>query len=158
MLCFFLCKNPRQSSPEGSFGGVQKHIRESTFSGTFSSLHAFCTPPYHGPIGDSISISGAEARTKWKSPVISTFFRDAKMTIKIIFERSGQKGGRRGGVEKRVNRGLILKFYCRRKAQEKQDFGRSQFYCHRFFPRKYSDNNFGQLAPLHPPWGRTRGP
>ena len=26
------------------------------------------------------------------------------MTIKIIFERSSQKGGRQGGFEKRVNR------------------------------------------------------
>ena len=26
------------------------------------------------------------------------------------------------------------------------------------FPRKYSDNNFGQLPPFHPPGGRTRVP
>ena len=55
------------------------------------------------------------------------------MTIKITFERSSQKGGRQG-VEKRVNRGPILNFYCRPKAQEKQHFGKSHFYCHRFFP------------------------
>ena len=46
---FFLYKNPRQSSPEAVFGGVQ-NFRESAFSGMFSSPHTFCTPPYHGPI------------------------------------------------------------------------------------------------------------
>ena len=34
----------------------------------------------------------------------------------------------------RVDRGPILKFYCRAKAQEKQHFGKSHFYCRRFFP------------------------
>ena len=42
------------------------------------------------------------------------------MTIKIIFERSSQKGGVGRGFGKRVNRGPILKFYCRPKTQEKQ--------------------------------------
>ena len=60
--------------------------------------------------------------------------RDAEMTIKIIFERSSQKGGVGRGLEKRVDRGPILKFYCRAKAQEKQHFGKSHFYCRRFFP------------------------
>ena len=45
---FFLCKNPRQSRPEALLEG-SKNIRESAFSGTFSSPHTFCTPPYHGP-------------------------------------------------------------------------------------------------------------
>ena len=44
------------------------------------------------------------------------------------------KGGVGRGFEKRVDRGPILKFYCRAKAQEKQHFGKSQFYCRRFFP------------------------
>ena len=44
------------------------------------------------------------------------------------------KGGVGRGFEKRVDRGPILKFYCRAKAQEKQYFGKSQFYCRRFFP------------------------
>ena len=55
------------------------------------------------------------------------------MTIKIIFERSSQRGVGRG-FEKRVNRGPILKFYCRAKAQEKQHFGKLHFNCRRFFP------------------------
>ena len=45
---FFLYKNPRQSSPEAPLEG-SKNFRESAFSGTFSSPHTFCTPPYHGP-------------------------------------------------------------------------------------------------------------
>ena len=52
---FFLYKNPRQSRPEALLEG-SKNFRESAFSGTFSSPHTFCTPPYHGPklkeIGD----------------------------------------------------------------------------------------------------------
>ena len=45
---FFLYKNPRQSRPEALFEG-SKNFRESAFSGTFSSPHTFCTPPYHRP-------------------------------------------------------------------------------------------------------------
>ena len=78
------------------------------------------------------------------------------MTI-LIFERSNQKGGRQG-VRKEGQQGTILKFYCRAKAQEEQRFGKLHFYCRRFFSRNYSDNNFGQLPPLHPPGGRIRGP
>ena len=46
---FFLYKNPRQSRPKAFLEG-SKNFRESAFSGTFSSPHTFCTPPYHGPI------------------------------------------------------------------------------------------------------------
>ena len=46
---FFLYKIPRQSRPEALLEG-SKNFRESAFSGTFSSPHTFCTPPYHGPI------------------------------------------------------------------------------------------------------------
>ena len=46
---FLLYKNPRQSRPEALLEG-SKNFRESAFSGTFSSPHTFCTPPYHGPI------------------------------------------------------------------------------------------------------------
>ena len=46
---FFLYKNPRQSRPEALLEG-SKNFRASAFSGTFSSPHTFCTPPYHGPI------------------------------------------------------------------------------------------------------------
>ena len=42
-------KSPRQSSPKALLEG-SKHFRERAFSGTFSSPHTFCTPPYHGPI------------------------------------------------------------------------------------------------------------
>ena len=45
---FFLYKNPRQGRPETLLEG-SKNYRESAFSGTFSSPHTFCTPPYHGP-------------------------------------------------------------------------------------------------------------
>ena len=38
---------------------------------------------------------------------LKPYFRDAEMTIKIIFERSSQKGGRQG-VRKRVNMGTHL--------------------------------------------------
>ena len=55
------------------------------------------------------------------------------MTLKIIFERSSQRGSA-GGFEKRVNRGTTLKFYFRPKAQEKQHFGKSHFCCRRFVP------------------------
>ena len=49
------------------------------------------------------------------------------MTIRIIIERSSQKGVGRG-FEKRVKRAPPnLKFYCRPKAQEKQHFGKSHF-------------------------------
>ena len=45
---FFLYKNARQSRPEALLEG-SKNFRESAFSGTFSSPHTFCTPPYHRP-------------------------------------------------------------------------------------------------------------
>ena len=41
-------KSTRQSRPEALLEG-SKNFRESVFSGTFSSPHTFCTPPYHGP-------------------------------------------------------------------------------------------------------------
>ena len=55
------------------------------------------------------------------------------MTRKLIFESSSQRGVGRG-FEKRVDRGPILKLYCRPKAQEKQHFGKLHFYCRRFLP------------------------
>ena len=62
---FFLYKNPRLSRPEALLEG-SRIFREGAFSGTFSSPHTFCTPPYHGPtfgppvfgIPAFISISG----------------------------------------------------------------------------------------------------
>ena len=43
----FLVQNPRQSRPGALLEGSE-NFRESAFSGTFSSPHTFCTPPYHG--------------------------------------------------------------------------------------------------------------
>ena len=48
VLCFFLYTKPRQSRPEALLEG-STNFRESAFSGTFSSPHTFCNPPYHGP-------------------------------------------------------------------------------------------------------------
>ena len=49
VLYFSLYENPRQSRPEALLK-VSESFRESAFSGTFSSPHTFCTPPYHDPI------------------------------------------------------------------------------------------------------------
>ena len=49
---FFLYKNPRQCRPKALLEG-SKNFRESAFSGTFSSPHTFCTPPYHSPIEET---------------------------------------------------------------------------------------------------------
>ena len=48
--------------------------------------------------------------------------------------RGRVKRGISRGFEKRANRGRTLKFYCWPKAQEKEHFGKSHFYCRRFFP------------------------
>ena len=97
------------------------------------------------------------ARKLWADFSYPTL-RDAEMTIKIIFERSSQKGGVGRGFEKRVDRGPILKFYCRAVAQEKQHFGKSHFYCRRFSPGNAVTIILGNYPPLHPPGGRIRGP
>ena len=56
------------------------------------------------------------------------------MTIKIIFERSSQKGGVHRGFEKRVNRGPTLKFFIAGLKHRKNSiFGKSHFYCRPFF-------------------------
>ena len=60
-------------------------------------------------------------------------FRDAEMTIKIIFE--SQRGLGRG-FEKGVNRGPTLKFYCRPKAKEKQHFGKLHFFLSSLFSQE----------------------
>ena len=77
---------------------------------------------------------------------------------KKSFLRGRVKKGVGRGFEKRVNRGPILKFYCRPKAQEKQHFGKSHFYCRRFFPGNTVTIILDKLPPLHPPGGRTRVP
>ena len=50
------------------------------------------------------------------------------------------------------------RFYCRPKAQEKQHFGKSHFYCRRFFPGNTVTIILDNYPPLHPPGGRIRGP
>ena len=75
--------------------------------------------------------------------------RDAEMTIKIIFDRSSQKGVGRW-FEKRVNKGPTLKFYCRPnliKHRKKTAFWKVAFLLSSLFPRKCSDSIFGQLPP-----------
>ena len=69
------------------------------------------------------------------------------------------KGGVGREVGKEVNREPNLKFYCRPKAQEKKTaFWKVAFLLSSVFPRKSSDNNFGQLPPFPPSRGRTRRP
>ena len=107
----------------------------------------------------------AQGKKSQKSPKSAKKFLDnfrAAPFFRPLLQSADLRGRVKRGVgrgfEKRVSRGPTLKFYCRAKAHEKQHFGKSHFYCRRFFPRKYSDNNFGQLTPFHPPGGRTTGP
>ena len=55
------------------------------------------------------------------------------------------------GFEKRVNSGPTLKFDCWPKGTGKTAFWKVAFLLSSLLPRKYSDNNFGQLPPFHPP-------
>ena len=52
LFCFSCTKSTTEQT-RSSFGGVQNF----SGGGTFSSLHTFCTPPYHGPISQSILLS-----------------------------------------------------------------------------------------------------
>ena len=73
--------------------------------------------------------------------------RDAEMTIKIIFERSSQKEGRQG-VQKEGQQGTHPEFFLSAKSTGRTAFWKvSILLSSLFFPRKYSDNNFGQLPP-----------
>ena len=65
---------------------------------------------------------------------IVSLFQRRRNDDKNNFWEVESKGGVGRGLEKRVDRGPILKFYCRAKAQVKQHFGKSHFYCRRFFP------------------------
>ena len=78
---FFLYKNPQQSRPEALLEG-SKVFRQSTLSGTFSSPHTFCTPPYHGPIEtpwSSLFFFGENARKTNKNARIFRLFRTPKI-------------------------------------------------------------------------------
>ena len=79
------------------------------------------------------------------------------MTIKIIFERSSQKGGSAGG-SKRGSTGDPSRNFIVGLKQEKQHFGKSHFYCRRFFAGDTVTIILGNYPPLHPPGGRIRGP
>ena len=48
VLCFSYTKI-HDRAEQKLFWRDPKNFRESAFSGTFSSPHTFCTPPYHGP-------------------------------------------------------------------------------------------------------------
>ena len=49
VLCFS-CTRIHDRADQKLFWRGPKILRESALSGTFSSPHTFCTPPYHGPI------------------------------------------------------------------------------------------------------------
>ena len=98
--------------------------------------------------------------SRFSADVSSPFWRlkkirDSEMTIKIILRGRVKKGDPQG-VRKGVSKGPTLEFYCRPKAQEKQHFWKVGILLSSLFPRNYSDNNFGQLPPSHPPRGRIR--
>ena len=61
------------------------------------------------------------------------------------------------GLEKRVDRGPTLKFYCRPKAQEKLHFGESRFYCRRFFPGNSVTITLDNYPASTPPGGWAGG-
>ena len=78
----FLYKNPRQSGPEALLEG-SKSFREGTFSGTFSSPHTFCTPPYHGPnLGARIHDPKAQTST---TPRHLQKLRSEKLWAEFLF-------------------------------------------------------------------------
>ena len=78
------------------------------------------------------------------------------MTIKIIFERSSQKGGRQG-VRKERQQGTHIEILLPAQSAGKTASWKVAFLLSSLFPRKYSDNNFGRLPPFHPPGDRARG-
>ena len=78
--------------------------------------------------------------------------RDAEMTIKTVFERWSQKGGRQG-VRKEGQQGTHLEILLSAQSAGKTAFWKTAFLMSWLLPRKYSDNNFGQLPPLQPSKG-----
>ena len=91
------------------------------------------------------------------SPGVSLLLlRDAEMTIKIVFERSSQKAGRRGGSKRGSTGDPPWNFIVGLRHRKNSINWKVAFLLSLLFPRKCSDNNFGQLPPLHPPRGRTR--
>ena len=72
------------------------------------------------------------------------------MTIKLIFERSSQKGGRQG-VRKEGQQGTHLETLLSAANTGKKKNWKVAFLLSSLFPWKYSDNNFGQSPPFHAP-------
>ena len=88
---------------------------------------------------------GHAARTSTKK------LRSEKLRADFLFPKRGVGGGgsKRGSTGDPPWIGL---------KHRKTAFGKVAFLLSSLFPRKYSDNNFGQLPRSHPPGGRTRGP
>ena len=74
------------------------------------------------------------------------------MTMKMIIERSSQKGGRQG-VRKEGQQRAHLEILLSAKSTGKTALWKVAFLLSALFPRKYSDNNFGQLPPPPPSRG-----
>ena len=63
VLCFSFTKIHDRADQKFFLEG-SKNIRESALSGTFTSPHTFCTPPYHGPNCDaSFALGGGKSRS-----------------------------------------------------------------------------------------------
>ena len=82
-------------------------------------------------------------------------FRDAKMTIKIMSERSSQKGGRQG-VRKEGQQGTQLEILLSAKSTGQTAFWKkSHFNCCRLFPGDTATISW-TIAPLPPSRGSGR--
>ena len=77
----FLYKNPRLSRPEALSEG-SRIFREGAVSGTSSSPHTFCTPPYHGPTNFNF-----HGKKRQRIHMDSKMLRNARLFI-ILFVRN----------------------------------------------------------------------
>ena len=109
---FFLYKNLRQSRPEALLEG-SKNFRESAFSGTFSSPHTFCTPPYHGPISFLEMFSGCQIHQICPQNILRELY-SCKTSV------SDDRGRPREDLSKRLFRRDLfhLASQCFRKSQD----------------------------------------
>ena len=71
---------------------------------------------------------------------------DAEMTIKVLFKRLSQKGGRQG-VRKEGQHGIHLEILLSAKSTGNTAFWKVAFLLSSLFPRKYSDNNLDNNPP-----------
>ena len=83
-------------------------------------------------------------------PKIGSYTQRRRNDDKNNFWEVESKGGVGRGFEKRVDRGPILKFFIVGLKHRKNSILENRILLSSLFPRKYSDNNFGQLPPLHP--------